>query len=151
VYLDVDVPDFRAAPPVLGEMAVGYADGPHVPVAPGAAPVAAMPARGAPPPSATAALPFPPSLDRVFTPGDTLAVYLEGTARSSTGLVASLDVVDAAGKVVRSQSPSFSSGDPIRLRAAVPLAGLTPGPYLLRATLISAGRSVSRESGFAIR
>jgi VWFA-related protein len=152
VYLDVDVPDFRAAAPALGEMAVGYADGPHVPVAPGAGPVTAMPGRGAPPPaSATAALPFPPSLDRVFTPGDTLAVYLEGTARSSTGLIASLDVVDAAGKVVRSQSPSFSSADPIRLRATVPLDGLTPGAYLLRATLTSAGRSVGRESGFAIR
>jgi VWFA-related protein len=151
VYLDVDVPDFRAAPAVLGEMAIGYAEGPHVPVAPGASPVTAMSSRGTPPPSATAALPFPPSLDRVFTPGDTLAVYIEGTARSSSGLLASLDVVDAAGKVVRSQSPSFSSSDPIRLRGAVPLEGLSPGAYLLRATLTSAGRSVSRESGFAIR
>lgn len=152
VYLDVEVPDFRAAPAVLGAIAVGYADGPHVPVAPDVAPrsAAPAPARG-PAAAAIAALPFAPSLDRVFSPADTLAVYLEGAARSTTGLIASIDVVNASGKIVRSQSPSFSSGDPIRISATVPLQGLAAGPYALRATLTSAGRSVSRETGFAVR
>ena len=150
VYLDVDVPDFRAAPAVLGAIAVGYADGPHVPVAPNVAPRSAPSARG-PAAPAIAALPFAPSLDRVFSPADTLAIYLEGAARSTTGLVASIDVVNAAGKIVRSQSPSFGSGDPLRISATVPLQELPAGSYVLRATLTSAGRSVSRETGFAVR
>ena len=85
VYLGIDVPDFRSEPLVLSGLVVGYADGAHVPVAPptsapGAARgrVAGPSARFAPPPvPVRPALPFPPSLDREFTPADTLRLYFE--------------------------------------------------------------------------
>ena len=150
-YLDVDVPDFRAAPIVLGGIALGYANGPHVPVAP----PQPAPARGRGPGPAPAPIvstvPFPPTLDRVFAASDTLRVYVEGRARATAGLMASLDVVDANGKVVASPSPSFTSGDPVRVAGQVPLQGLVPGPYLLRVTLSGGGQKAIRETGFAVK
>jgi hypothetical protein len=102
-------------------------------------------------PASASALPFPPSLDRVFAPSDVLRVYVEGTARSTTGLIATLDVVDANGKVVAQHSPSFSTAERIRVGGDVPLQGLAPGPYLLRITLAGGGQKAVRETGFAIR
>jgi hypothetical protein len=162
-YLEFDVPDFRSAPIVLGSIVLGYAEGARVPIAPPPAATAAAvqgPAlvrgRGVgpgPAPSAPPAhrLPFAPTLDRVFAASDTLRIYLEGTVRSAAGLVATLDVLDANGKVVASQSPSFTTTDPIRVSGALPLQGLAPGAYLLRMTLSGGGQTAVRESGFAVR
>jgi VWFA-related protein len=154
VYLDVDVPAFHTSPIALGGIAVGYADGARVPVAPTIVGGSARGGRGAPPsapaPSSASALPFPPSLDRVFRASDTLRVYVEARARVS-GLIASLDVVNDAGKVVASHSPSFTSGDPIRISGDVPLQGLASGAYLLRVTLTGGGQKATRESGFSVR
>jgi hypothetical protein len=137
VYLNIDVPDFHAAPVVIGGVAVGYADGAHVPVAPKAGPPA---------------LPFPPSLDRAFTAGDTLSVYFEASARvSGARPVPAVDVLDKDGRVVRSPSPSFATGDPIRVSASIPLTGLAPGAYVLRATLGEGTAKATRETGFVIR
>jgi len=152
VYLDVDVPDFRAAPVVLGGMSVNYAEGSRVPIAPrrprpaqrGA--LVVLPTQEPPP-----ALPFPPSADRVFTAGDTLRVYVERTIRSGGRPLASIDVVNADGRVVRSFSPSFTSGDPIKIQHVIPLAGLARGPYVLRATLADSAARATRESGFVIK
>jgi VWFA-related protein len=149
VYLDLEVPNFHAAPVVLGGLVVGYADGARVPVAPTAIPTFGRSARPAPAP--VPSLPFAPTLDRVFTASDTLRVYLEAAARSGSPLIAAIDVLDARGKIVSSQSPSFTSGDPVRLSASVPLAGLSPGAYALRASLTASGRTVSRETPFAVR
>jgi len=60
-------------------------------------------------------------------------------------------VLDANGKVVAPHSPSFSTGERIRVAGDVPLEGLAPGPYLLRITLAGGGQKAARESGFAIR
>jgi VWFA-related protein len=148
VYLGADVPDFRAAPIVLGGIAVGYAEGARVPVAPTTIANGVRGRRSAPAPGP--ALPFPPSLDRVFTASDTLRVYVEARARVS-GLIASLDVVNDAAKVVASHSPSFTSGDPVRIIGDVPLRGLPSGAYLLRVTLAGGGQKATRETGFAVR
>ena len=97
-------------------------------------------------------LPFAPSLDRVFASTDTLRVYFEAFTRAAdTHLIPSVEIVDAGGRVVRSPSPSFASGDPIRVQASIPLNDLPPGAYLLRATLGSGPSKASREAGFAIR
>jgi VWFA-related protein len=154
VYLGVDVPDFRSAPIVLGGLSLGYADGARVAVAPAPAPPPA-PQRGArvvtPVAAARPVLPFPPTLDREFIAADTLRVYVEGTSRSGAAPTAAIEVVDAAGNVLRSPSPSFVLGDPIRVHGVVPLAGLAPGAYVLRVTLSGGATRAVRESGFAIR
>jgi VWFA-related protein len=137
VYLDLEVPDFRAAPVVIGGLAIGYADGSRVPVAPKTGPPT---------------LPFPASLDRVFTTSDTLRVYFEASVRAADARsIPSVDLVDVGGRVVRSPSPSFVSGDPIRVDAAIPLSGLKPGAYVLRATLGSGAAKATRETGIVIR
>ena len=137
VYLNIDVPDFHAAPIVIGGLSVGYADGAHVPVAPKAGPPA---------------LPFPPSLDRAFTAGDTLSVYFEASAHvPGARPMPTVEVLDKDGRVVRSPSPSFASGDPIHVSASVPLTGLAPGAYVLRATMGEGAAKATRETGFVIR
>lgn len=155
VYLDVDVPAFHTAAMTVGTLAIGYADGARVAVAPTVTADSGPPlgrGRGAAPvPASKPALPFAPSLDRVFSASDVLRVYAEATARSTAGLTASLEVVNADGKVVASDSPSFSATDPIRVAADVPLHGLAPGAYLLRLTLAGGGQKAVRESGFVVR
>jgi VWFA-related protein len=165
VYLDVDVPDFRSAPIVLGGLVVGYADGAHVPVAPTVAP-AAVPAgtppairsmRGAPapppPPSVRPpqALPFAPTLDRTFRSADTLSVFTEAAVRDGLHPAASIDIVDASGKVVSSVTPAVSAGSLVRLGANVPLRGLTPGPYILRVALTDGQQSSKAETAIVIK
>jgi VWFA-related protein len=139
VYLAIDVLDLRAAPPAVSGIVLAYADGPRVPVAPPSARSAASP------------VPFAPSLDRVFTEGDSLRVYFEGFTRAAGNGAVAIDVLNADGKVVVSPSPSFTSGDPIRVQATVPLQGLTPGAYILRATLGAGTLKATRETGFLIR
>lgn len=150
VYLPVDVPDFRRTP-ALGGLAISYGDGPRVPLAPRRA----APARAAARPGESRPvlpLPRPPTLDRVFTPGDTLRVYVEGTSRPAGGRVtAAIDVVDAVGKVVRSPSPSFMTGDIVRIASEIPLAGLAAGAYVLRATLGDGVHTAGRETGFVVK
>jgi VWFA-related protein len=137
VYLDVEVPDFRAAPIVIGGLSVNYADGPRVAIAPKAGPPA---------------LPFPPSLDRTFTAADTLRVYFEASARTRDArMMPSVDVADASGRVVRSPSPSFTTGEPIRVDASVPLSGLAPGAYVLRGALGEGASRAIRETGIVIK
>jgi hypothetical protein len=133
VYLDVEVPDFRAAPIVIGGLGIGYADGARVPVAPKAGP---------------AVLPFPPSLDRSFTPADTLRVYFEASVRpGAPRAVPVVEVLSAEGRVLRTPTPSFAGGDPVRAEASIPLAGLASGAYVLRATV----GGVTRETGFVVK
>lgn len=140
-YLAVDVPDFRSMPIVLGNIALGYAEGVRVPIAP--APT--------PPPEST--LPFPPTLDRVFAASDTLRVYVAGTVRSAAGLVAGVEIVDARGTgvVSRSPLPLLAWSDSIRINGGVPLQGLAPGAYALRVTLAGGGQKAVRETAVAIR
>ena len=150
VYLPVDVPDFRRDT-ALGGLVIGYADGPRVPLAPRRAAPARAAAKMAPDPGPV--LPWAPSLDRVFAATDTLRVYVEGRVREAGARVtAAVDVVDASGKVVRSPSPSFATGEAVRIESVVPLRGLAPGAYVLRATLSSGSRAPAvREAGFAVK
>lgn len=153
VYLDLDVPDFRSEAIVLGGLSINHADGPRVPIAPRRPPRTqrasrvVLPTDGEPP----AVLPFPPSPDRVFSAGDSLRVYVEGTMRRGGRPSASLDIVNADGKSVRSFSPSFATGDTVKIQHVLPLNGLPRGAYVLRATLGDGGTSATRETGFAIR
>jgi hypothetical protein len=87
----------------------------------------------------------------VFAASDTLRVYVEGTARSTAGLAASVEVVDANGKTLGSLSTPIATADPVRIGGDLPLRGLTPGAYLLRVTLSGGGQKAVRETGFAVR
>jgi VWFA-related protein len=164
-YLAVDVPDFRSAPIVLGSIVLGYGDGARVPIAPPpstAAPASLGPAtvrgRGVGPgpasfpPRPRRPLPFPPTLDRVFTASDTLRAYVEGAARPGlAGLTASIEVIDAGGKTFGSLAAPLAAADPLRVTGSLPLRGLSAGAYLLRVTVSGGGEKAVRETGFVIR
>jgi VWFA-related protein len=152
VYLPLVVPEFRDSAPVLGGIALGYLEGPRVPIAPVATRLAARGARIVTPPvEPRADLPFASTLDREFTPGDSIRIYSEGTVRGEARPHVVVEVLDGSGRAVRSPSPSFAVGEAVKIEAAVPLAGLVAGPYVLRLTLTSGTRSAVRELGFSVR
>ena len=140
VYLDLDVPDFRAAPVVIGGFAIGYAEGGRVPVAP-------LPQKTAPP-----VLPFPPSLDRVFSDVRHAARLLRGVrARGERAR----DPVDRSRRRRRPRRAIAVAvirqrrSDP--RRRVDPAGGLAPGAYVLRATLGDGAAKATRETGIAIK
>jgi hypothetical protein len=152
VYLLVDVPDFRAGSVALGGVAIGYREGARVPIAPRVAAPAQRAARVMTPAvEQPPVLPMASSLDREFTAADTLRVYAEGIVRGNTRPVVTMDVLDGRGRVVRSVSPSFATGDVVKILADVPLEGLPAGAYILRTRLATGGAEAVREIGFALR
>ncbi len=140
VYLDTLVPQFHTAALTLGGLLVGYADGQRIAVVPSVAGAAGA-----------VALPFAPTLDRVFAPGDTLRIHAEGTARVATGLTASIEIVRADGTRVTTMRPAATPGETFGIDGRVPLAGLQRGPYTLRVTASANGQSAMREIGIVVR
>jgi len=141
VYLSLEVPDFSAAPVALSGLAIGYADGEHVPVASADA-TPGVPSR---------ALPFGPSLDRQFAQSDTLKVYLE-VARRNTAEAATVTVsiVDGADRVaVSTDHPLAPNAGQLLLTQA--LDSLEPGAYRLRVTATSGADTATREVGFVVQ
>jgi VWFA-related protein len=138
VYLDLDVPDLHAAPVAIGGVALAYADGARLAVAP---PLVKR---------AASSLPFAPTLDRGFTASDSLRVFFEGVCKSPDAR-ASLDVLDESGKRVLTVIPTIAPGEPLRVTDIVPLRSLPPGPYTLRATLSGGSHTATRDIGFVVR
>jgi VWFA-related protein len=152
VYLLVDVPDFRAGSVALGGVTIGYREGARVPIAPRVATPAQRAARVMTPAALQpSALPIASSLDREFTAADTLRVYTEGIVRGSTRPVVTMEVLNSRGTIVRSVSPSFATGDVVKILSDVPLEGLPAGAYILRTRLAAAGADAVRDVGFALR
>ena len=152
VYLPLAVPDFRGGVPTLGGLAITYIEGARVPVAPVTERLAQRGARVVTPSAASPRdLPFASTLDREFAPSDTLRVYAEGAVRAGARPMVAVEVLDAAGRVERSPSPSFAVGEAVKVLADVPLAGLAAGPHVLRMTLTSDGRSAARDVAFPVR
>jgi VWFA-related protein len=135
VYLDVDVPDFAASPLPLSGLAIGYASGPRIPVAP------AQPGR-------PQSLPFAPTLDREFTASDTLRLHFKAASRTpGVPLRTLIEVLDDTNYAVASYSPS--GGGIVELE--IPLKTLRAGAYILRATVADDKHGASRAVGFVIR
>jgi hypothetical protein len=135
VYLDVDVPDFAASPLPLSGLAIGYANGPRMPVAPA-------------PAARPLALPFAPTLDREFVASDTLRLHFKAATRSPGASLRTLvEVLDATNHAVASYSPV--GGGTVDLE--IPLKALPAGAYLLRATVADDKHGASRAIGFVVR
>ena len=86
VYLTIEVPDFAKEPLTIAGVTLGYVDGERVPVAD-------LPKQA---PRREARAPFAPSLDRVFTPADTLRLYFEVARRNAAAMVRTkVEILDA--------------------------------------------------------
>lgn len=165
VYLSFDVPDFTKSDLMLTELVVAYADGPHVPIArdlPVApAPRALMSARAATPsptplPAATLAappraLPFDPTLDRVFVATDTLRLFFKAVRRGVTPLVATISALTPDGRVVVTFDRELGIAYQPTLDIQLPLAQLPPGAYRLQVRVTDGIATATREIGMAIR
>lgn len=177
VYIGITVPDFAKAPLVLSGIALGYADGAHVPVGRTAPPAGRggtpptnimlggsrgigipSPQSTLPPAQQRAAqgpvnrLPFDPSLGREFTSADTLRAYFEVARKDLTSTVSlTIMVVDSTNRSIMAIDRVVSPNDPGRIDLRVPLAPLGPGAYRLRVIATDSRTVASTETGLLIK
>jgi VWFA-related protein len=181
VYLSFEVPDFSKTDLMLTDLVIAYADGPHVPIARDlpkkpAAPSPAQTRVTTPPfdptttgllrplPAAAAVLPpaqlrepvptlpFDPTLDRVFTPRDTLRLYFRAVQRASAApLTATISAVTHDDQVAVTFKRELPAGPQPHLDIRLPLAQLMPGVYRLRVNVTDGAMITAREVGFVVR
>ncbi|MEZ5320306.1 MAG: VWA domain-containing protein [Vicinamibacterales bacterium] len=142
VYLSLEVPDFSKADLALTDLVVGYADGPHVPIARDQ-PRSQIPAANL--------LPFDPTLDRIFTPRDVLRLYFKAVQKRDRPLTATVQALDADGRVVVTFDREMKADRTSALDVNLPLAQLRPGGYRLHVRVRGGGDTAEREVGFEVR
>lgn len=149
VFLPLDVPDFSKQDLAMTDLLIAYADGPHVPVARGAAPVPRRVSTSPPVVERPRPLPFDPTLDRVFQASDVLRLFLRTVTKSSHALMATISALDPYGAtVITFDRPVAGDGT---LDVRLPLAQLAPGGYRLQVVLSDGKRTATKEIGFAIK
>lgn len=160
VYLDITVPDFSTTPLALTTIALGFADGPRVPVGRTRARVIADPRIAKPvlPPAQERAqnvqnpLPFEPTLSREFARADALRTYFEVVRRDRRSTVSlAVRVVDASGETRLSHDMIVGPGDPGMVDLRIPLETLPPGAYILRATGTDSRTTTSTATVFIVK
>jgi VWFA-related protein len=138
VYFTVDVPDFTSAPLMISGLAVGYADGAHVPVGQSA--------------TATRVVPFDIALDREFTSFDIVRLYCElARANVAMPVKVAVDLVDQRDAVRLHADRDVKPGDNGHLDVELRLNGIDAGPYRLRVTATSGAATTQREIGLVVR
>jgi VWFA-related protein len=155
VYLAVDVPDFSKMPFGLTDLVLGYADGPHVPIARVQAATPAGRGRGggmgrqAAPPEIV--LPFDPTLDRSFARGDSVRLFFQAIQQQPSSVVATISALAPDGTVRLTIDRPVAAGPPTALDLTLPLSQLAPGAYRLRVHLSDGRQTAEREIGFAVK
>jgi hypothetical protein len=141
VYLNVDVPDFSAAPLAIAGVAIGYTDNGRVPVASSETPQADL------------ALPFVPTLDRTFAAKDTLRVYAEVPRTNLPDAVkVTISVVGAAGgRAAASVTSTIAANEHGRVDTTLPLAGVAPGTYTLSLSANDGKHTATREIPITVK
>jgi len=145
VYLNVEISDPREGLSVSG-LALGYADDARVLVAP--VPSRAG-ARGAP--LRPSALPLTPSVNRVFSRMDTLRLYFEVAANTAQVPRLLIEMLNSENRAVHSASPVLALNERWQFDTPLPLLDLTPGAYIIRATVIGSTQTIRRETGIVVR
>lgn len=100
-------------------------------------------------------VPFQPVATRTFAPTDTLRVFGRVFWRSKDPAVVTTRIKDVPASLTQpalAMSPSPKGGQTGAFDAVVPLAGLTPGRYVLEVTVqLPGGKPIMREVPFAIQ
>lgn len=141
VFLPLDVPDFARAGLAMSDLVVAHAGGPRVAVAHDAPAAGAAPVR---------AWPVEPTLDRTFTPRDTIRLYARAVSLRPEPLTAVIAALAMDGAPVLSLTRPLTSGAAPALDVSLPLAQLRPGRYRLHVTIAGRADSVEREVFFAV-
>ena len=161
VYLDITVPDFSKLPLALTTIALGFADGPRVPVGRTMMP-RVLSARGletavVPPAQARAQnsqnpLPFEPTLSRAFVRADAIRTYFEVIRRDTRSSVSlAIRILDAGLEPRLSYDMIIGPGDPGTVDLRIPLNTLAPGAYTLRVSSDDARHTAKAETGFIVK
>ncbi|HUR21048.1 MAG TPA: VWA domain-containing protein [Vicinamibacterales bacterium] len=158
VYLDLTVPDFSKMPLALTSIALGFADGPRVPVGRTTVRIVPGAAMSAVPPAQERArnnknpLPFEPTLSREFERSDALRAYLQVVRRAATGTVAlEIRVLDANDVAQLTYDRILGADEPSLLDLRIPLEKLAPGAYILRVTAGDSRNRARTETGFIVK
>jgi len=142
VFLSLDVPQFSKQPIALTDLVIAYADGPRVPVARDS-PRSVVPAANL--------LPFDPTLDRVFSPRDTLRVFFRAVQQRPASLVATISAFTSDGRQVLTIDRPLTGGNPASLDINLPLSQLAPGVYRIEVKVSGGGQVATRDLGFEVR
>jgi len=138
VYLVVDVPDFNKATVALSGLVIGFAD----------------PTRRSVDGTAIEhnVLPLEPVLERVFGASDTLRVFYDVWRKTPADpATTTLEILDDARHFVREGAHDVPVGSDGHVDVKVALAGLSPGPYVLRISAGAADKVAFREVGFFVK
>jgi VWFA-related protein len=137
VFLPLDVPDFHGSPLVLGDLVLGES---AVPVAAGADFNVLQAAH---------ALPFAPTLDRVFTRARRLRIFSDVSTTGNKPVTATVAMLTPTGATVWSDAhPLPRSG---QLDLTLPLERFSASPYTLRVTATDGEHTAAREVGIVVR
>jgi VWFA-related protein len=137
VFLPLDVPDFHGHSLVMSDLILGEST---VPVAAGADFNTLHTDR---------ALPFAPTLDRVFDRSRVLRMFATVSAKGAKPVTATVSMVGSENLLVWSDHRVLPTSG--RLDLAVPLASLPPAPYRFRVSATDGPHTVTREVGFVVR
>ena len=96
--------------------------------------------------------PFAPSLDRTFTPADTVRLYFE-VARRNRGVMVrtKVEILDTGDEVRAWVDRHIPANDRGRVDTKLPLSTLAPGAYRLRLTADDGANTATREVGIVVR
>ena len=135
VYMSLDIP--KPKPVSLGEILVGAIDR--------TAPTMAAS------PTGVASLPFPITLDRVFTRNERVRLFAKiFRPQGSVAPTVQAEFVDATGQIVRSLAAPLTKGEQA-IDTTVDLNGLAPGAYLARLVMKAGTAFASREVSLVIK
>jgi hypothetical protein len=96
-------------------------------------------------------LPFDPTLDRTFTPRDTLRLFFKAVQRQPRPLNATISALTAEGNVALTFERPLRADRQSPLDISLPLAQLAPGAYRLRVVVSDGAMSDSREIGLVVK
>lgn len=92
------------------------------------------------------ALPFVPSLDRLFTPADTLRIFFQlRRANAATAVTGTITLVDDAGHEALRTPWALAPLAAATVDVTTPLMGVAPGPYRLVVTASDGQHSAVQE------
>jgi VWFA-related protein len=139
VFISIVVPDYSKELLAVTPIALGLAEGPHVPV-------------GRPAAGVVSRLPFEPTVSRTFEFTDTLRAYFE-VARVDTASTVRLTIaiLDRDDGVMWLVEKSVVPGDSGRVDVKVPLESLGPAAFRLRVTANDGRAVATSETGFIIK
>ncbi len=142
VYLTLDIPDYSKEPLALTDLLLAYADGPHVPIA-------HSQVRSIVP--AANLLPFDPTLDRVFSPRDTLRLYTRVLQQKPVAATATIAALGPDGRVMLTLTRAIAAHDDAPIDLKLPLQQLAPGAYRLQVSVADGAHHAQREIAIAIK